>query len=331
VIAIGMNATIDASITDPARTGDPWDVIAVPDELEPTELETILDTTPEVASWYAVAERRVADDSGAATARALDGDLESTSFKIGEGRMLSAANEAVAGHAMLERLGIDVGDQTTVTLSGEPITFTVVGWFATMEDSGEILLFHLDGLRAIEEDAQPSGWFAEAGPGTTTDELRAALGEATQSQATIRIREPFDELDAFRVAFAVITVLVLTVGLVNLAASTMQMMHERTRDVAVLKALGFTPVQVVASVVVGAAALAVASVLLGGLVAIPIYTGLMDTLGVALGVGPGFGVTPGTVTVIGLLVFIIAATAGLAALAARRPARAVVADVLRAE
>jgi putative ABC transport system permease protein len=207
----------------------------------------------------------------------------------------------------------------------------VVGWFATMENSGEILLFHMDGLRVVEEEAQPWGWFAEAGPDTTSAELRTAISEATEGRATLRIREPFDDLDAFQVAFAVITLLVLAVGLANLAASTIQMMQERTRDVAVLKALGFTPVQVVASVVLGAAALAVASVLVGGLLAIPIYTGLMDTLGIQLGVGPGFGVTPGTVAVLALLLFVIVATAGLAALAAQRPARAAVADVLRAE
>jgi len=331
VIAIGMNATIDAITTDPARTGDPWDVLATTDALEPAELEAILDTTPEVANWYSAAQRGVADDHGTITARALGGDLESTSFKIGAGRMLAAADEAVVGHALLDRLGIEVGDRATVTLSGESVTFTVVGWFATMEDSGEILLFHLDGLRNVEANAQPSGWFAEAAPDTTTDELSAALADATNGQATLRILEPFDDLDAFQVAFAIITVLVLMVGLVNLISSTMQMMQERTRDVAVLKAIGFTPRQVITSVVLGASALAVASVLIGGLLAVPLYTGLMDSLGVALGAGPGFGVSPGVVAVIALLAFIVAATAAFAALAARRPARANVADVLRDE
>ncbi len=82
---------------------------------------------------------------------------------------------------------------------------------------------------------------------------------------------------------------------------------------------------------VGAAAIAIASVLVGGLLAIPLYTGLMDTIGTELGVGPGFGVTPETATVIALLLFVIAATASLAGLAAQRPARSSVADVLRAE
>ena len=109
------------------------------------------------------------------------------------------------------------------------------------------------------------------------------------------------------------------------------MMQERTRDVAVLKALGFTPAQVISSVALGATAIAITAVVVGGLLAIPLYTGLMDTLGIELGVGPDFGVTPNTVTVLGLLLFVIVATAGLAALAAQRPARAAVADVLRAE
>ena len=331
VIAIGMNATIDAATTDPARTGDPWDVIAFAGEIAPGELEAVLDATPEVANWYSVAERRVVDDSGEITARALDGDLASTSFKIGGGRMLVGADEAVVGYALLERLAIDVGDQTTLTLSGTRTTFTVVGWFATMEDSGEVLLFHLDGLRTVEEDAQPSGWFAEAPPDTTTEELRAAIDEATNGRAALRIREPFDDLDAFRVAFGIITVLVLAVGLANLIASTIQMMQERTRDVAVLKALGFTPVQVTASVALGAAAIGAIAVAVGGVLAVPLYNGLMDTLGTELGVGPDFGVSPNPVAVIGLLLFVVAATASLAALAAQRPARAAVADVLRAE
>ena len=225
VIAIGMNATIDAATTDPARTGDPWDVIASPQEMESAELEGVLDATPEVASWYSVAERRLVDDSGEITARALDGDLASTSFKIGDGRMLTRPTEAVVGYALLDRLGVEVGDQATVTLSGVPLTFTVVGWFATLEDSGEVMLFHLDDLRGVERDAQPWGWFAEARDGTSIDELRTAIGQATDDRAALRVREPFDDLDAFRVVFAIITLLVLGVGLVNLVASTIQMMQ----------------------------------------------------------------------------------------------------------
>jgi putative ABC transport system permease protein len=207
----------------------------------------------------------------------------------------------------------------------------IVGWFATTEDSGEILLLHMDGLRAVQPDAQPSVWLATADSDTAAGELSSVLADATADRATLRIRETFDELDAFRIAFAVITLLILAVGLSNLVASTMQMMQERIRDVAVLKALGFTPVQVVASVAIGAAALATIAALLGALLAMPIYSGLMDALGVEIGVGPGFGVAPGTIEIIVLLIVVVASTTLLAALAARRPARAAVADVLRTE
>ena len=331
VIAIGFNATLDAATTDPARFGDPWDVVVIPDDIAAAELETVLGSTPEVANWYSVAERRVADRAGTITARALDGDLESTGFVIGDGRMLSAPDEAVVGYAVLDRLGVDVGDTATVTLLGEPITLKIVGWFATTEDSGEILLLHMDGLRAVQPDAQPSVWLATADSDTTAGELSSVLADATADRATLRIRETFDELDAFRIAFAVITLLILAVGLSNLVASTLQMMQERIRDVAVLKALGFTPVQVVASVAIGATALATVAVLLGALLAMPIYSGLMDALGVEIGVGPGFGVAPATIEIIELLILVVATTTLLAAHAARRPARARVADVLRAE
>ena len=40
---------------DPARTGDPWDVVASPQGMDAAELETILDATPEVASWLVIA------------------------------------------------------------------------------------------------------------------------------------------------------------------------------------------------------------------------------------------------------------------------------------
>lgn len=331
VIAIGFNATLDAATTDPARFGDPWDVVVIPDDIEAADLEAALAATPEVAGWYSVAERRVADRAGTITARALSGDLESTGFVIGDGRMLSAPDEAVVGHALLDRLGVDVGDTTTVTLLGEPITLKIVGWFATTEDSGEVLLFDLEGLRSAEPDAQPSVWFATADSDTTAGELSSALADATADRLSLRVRETFDELDAFRVAFAVITLLILAVGLSNLVASTMQMMQERIRDVAILKALGFTPVQVVASVAIGAAALATIAALLGGLLAVPIYNWLMDALGVEIGVGPGFGVDPGTVQIVVFLIVVVASTTILAALAARRPARAAVADVLRTE
>jgi putative ABC transport system permease protein len=159
------------------------------------------------------------------------------------------------------------------------------------------------------------------------DAIAAAL---PRSEVTVEEGE-IGEFDAFRAAFYVITVLVLTVGLVNLLASTALGIHERIHDIAILKALGFTPRQVAISVAVGTAAVAFVAAAIGVPLGLAAAALMLETVGTTGGIGPEFGTGPAALAtaLAALALILLAAAAG--ALAARGAARAQVAEALRAE
>jgi putative ABC transport system permease protein len=140
-----------------------------------------------------------------------------------------------------------------------------------------------------------------------------------------------DVFDAFRVAFYVLSLLVLIVGLLNLIATTTLGIRERMVDIGILKTLGFTPRQVAVSIATGTSALALAAVALGIPLGLLAASATMDLTGSGSGIGPEFGTSPsaGAVAVTAAAIVLLAALVG--ATVARRAARAQVTEVLRAE
>ena len=136
-------------------------------------------------------------------------------------------------------------------MQGGELAVTIVGRYSESEDSGEILQVPLAGLRTIEPDAAPGETFVRATPDTSRATLGAALRTAMGDGARVINADTGDaDLGPFQTAFFVITFLVLLVGLANLVSSTALAVNERTRDLAVLRAVGFTPRQIRTSVAV---------------------------------------------------------------------------------
>ncbi len=96
----------------------------------------------------------------------------------------------------------------------------------------------------------------------------------------------------FRLAMAIMTVLIVAVALAHLAATALGSARERARDTDALRAVGFTGNQIV----VGAATSAALSGICALIVGLPVGWALQQVLGDAItsgvGVGPGAGGSP---------------------------------------
>jgi putative ABC transport system permease protein len=131
-------------------------------------------------------------------------------------------------------------------------------------------------------------------------------------------------------------VLVLVLGLVAAAgvfATMLLHVRERSRDIAILKAVGMSPRQLLAMVMTASAVLGV----IGGLVAMPLgvraYHGLLTSLARQIGTRPppfAFDVLP-PMTLYPLGAMGLAIALAGAFLPARRAARSRVAEILRSE
>jgi putative ABC transport system permease protein len=262
----------------------------------------------------------------------LGGDVADSGFQVKSGRMIAAPGEAIVGYGLLKELGLEVGDRLPLDISGKRLDLLLVGWYSEMEDSGRIAQITLDALRSVEPNADAGGYFAAVAADADAVAVRDAVLNATGGAAKVELVDrSTDELDAFGLAFKMISALVLAVAFVNLVGTTLVSIRERQRDIGVLKTVGFTPNQIGVSVATGAAAYALMAVVIGVPAGLAASAAMHDAVGRATGSGPGFGSSPQASSLVLAAVVIVLGSIILAALAARRAARTSVAEILRAE
>lgn len=333
VVTLGFERTIDRIASDAGLVGDPFDIAIVPNGDSSSRVESALAADPAVRSWFTATDRRASTaDHGTFLARAVGGDIAAAGFVVREGRQVNAPGEAVVGYGLLRRLGLRVGDDLPMTIGGQPITLSIVGWYSVSEDSGEIVQFSLGDLRAIEPGAAAGTYLVRAKDPAEVGELTARLRAAVGDSADVRpVDRSLDELDAFRAVFFVLTGLVLLIGVANLFGTMALAVRERLRDIAVLKTIGFTPAQVMKSVAASAAVLGVAAALIGVPAGLAVQRLLLDEVGRTAGFGPGLGEAPAVAALTVMAAGTIVLTALIGMGAARRTARTEVSTILRTE
>jgi putative ABC transport system permease protein len=247
-------------------------------------------------------------------------------YELAEGRAPEGGDEVVVNRGAAEDGDLAIGDTTTL-LTPEPVEVTIVG-IATfggedglggvtftafdLEDAMTHIAKSPDSVSSISvqgDEGISQAALAERVGEVLPDGLEAATGGDVTQEATDDINEQFlDLLTTFLTLFAGIALLVATFSIYNTFSI---IVAQRTRQAALLRALGAVRGQILRSVVteavvVGALASAVglgAGVLIAGLL-----KGLFDAAGFALPAG-GIVVTGGTAAValaVGMVVTLIA-------------------------
>ncbi len=96
-----------------------------------------------------------------------------------------------------------------------------------------------------------------------------------------------DGVNGVRAVIGALGVLLLVMGLVGLANTLATGVRERRRDFAILKAVGFTPRQVTASILTGATVLSMIALVIGIPLGMWVTMRISDFMGNQLGWGPG--------------------------------------------
>ena len=226
----------------------------------------------------------------------------------------------------------DVGDRLPLELGGRRLDVRIVGRYLDLEDTGELAMITLAGLRKVEPQAEPGAFLVHLRDGADPPAAARGLAATLGPGSPVEVAEAdTDDLDAFGIAFNVVGLLVLAVALVNLFASTTLGVREHVHDIGILKAVGLTPRQVAWSVAVGCGATALAAVLLGVPAGILTARAMNETVGRNTGQGAEFGVGASAPAVVAAALVIVSLAMVVGALVARRAARAPAAEVLRAE
>lgn len=251
-------------------------------------------------------------------------------YRLDQGRAPEGPDEVVVNRGAAEAGGLSLGDRAVVQVPA-PVEVTIVGisTFGDADGLGETTMtaFTLDAAQQLvtRQPATVSSILVEAEAGQDADGLSARIGgllpdgvEAVTGDQLVE--ERLDSLDfltmlrVFLVAFALIAVLVAGLSINNTFSITVA---QRTRELAMLRAVGASSRQVRRMVTLEALTVGVMAALVGVVAGIGV-AGLLK----ALFAGFGFALPTGGLTVAPTAVA-IGVIVGVAAtlLAARAPAR----------
>jgi putative ABC transport system permease protein len=256
------------------------------------------------------------------------------SASLVRGRWLGTSpGEVLLTRKVLDQARLDVGSTFDGVIAGRPLRLHVVGETASL-DFGALLGWST--LTAAAPDAQPDRYLVQLRPGSNPDGFAAAIQAQEPDFLTLTVNRATSSDstgDAINTIMSVLAVVLGLIAAVGVFSTMLLHVRERSRDIAILKAVGMSPRQLVIMVMTSSAVLGV----IGGLVGIPAgvgtYHGLVTQLARGIGLTPppfAFDVLhPTTLYPLGLTGLAIALAGAF--LPARRAARSRVAEILRSE
>jgi hypothetical protein len=326
-------ASLDRLVSSPSRSAVPYDVYIADVTTDALEREGILEHR--LVGDVSLIESAPVDAGGLDLAGHALRDLRgSVDIGIERGRLPRTPDEIALGLRAARDLDVDVGDVVTVRAAGGGARdLAVVGTAVVPPFNGEEMglnaLFTPEGLGASAATSDAfTGAAVEAASGADAAELAGMLEElfeASPQNPPVSVQN-LDQLGRLPGAVAA---LVGSVAVLAIANALVVAVRRRGRDLAVLRAIGFTRRQSGASVVV----MAMTIVALGSLVGVPVGIAIGSTLWRATADGafvlsdPSVRLPHVVLPVVGAVLVALVAAAIPAARAASRRAS----DGLRAE
>ncbi|MFF0447559.1 ABC transporter permease [Streptomyces sp. NPDC004609] len=209
-------------------------------------------------------------------------------YELAEGRAPAASGEVVVNRGAASAGGLEIGD-TTVLRTPEPVQVTVVG-LATFGGEDGMARTTFTGMTLADagkhltaKPGEAASVQVRAGPGTSPRELVRALAPVlpggveaiTGQEATEENRDEISGqfLDLFTTLLLVFSGIVLLVATFSIHNTFAIVIAQRTRENALLRALGASRRQIVGATLAEAAVVAVAAS----------AAGLLGGIGIALG------------------------------------------------
>ena len=264
---------------------------------------------------------------------AYRGDASWVGFVLIHGRWFTAPGEAVAPTAFFTRTGSHVGDTITAWFYGKPASLKLVGEIFDQQGDDILLRTSFDSIPA---NVVAWDYDVQLRPGTDAVAFARAIEEASPTLTTRvntenGIDTAFVLINSVLAGLAFVLALIAASGVFNTVVLNTR---ERWRDLAILKAVGMTPRQVVTMVLVAVAVLGMIGAAAGIPAGIALHRYLVTVMGqIATSTGipdQFFGVFPPevvvTVGVAGVLIALLGAT-----LPATWAARGRIAEVLQAD
>jgi putative ABC transport system permease protein len=267
-----------------------------------------------------------------------DGDFGQTGFEVISGRLPERPGEVGAGTNLFRRSGLSVGDTVEIARGERSLTVTFVGELFDTESTERLFLRgSLDDVAVLDPGATVSRWEIRPDPSVPADRYAEWLTRATAfavGASTLDDSTQDEEFLLFLSVVALLGVVLVSISFGGVFNTVLLETRQRTRELAVLKAIGMAPRQVVAMVVASVVPIG----LVAGLLGVPLGLGFQRAVLSYMGeTFANTNIPERSFDVFGsvLLAVLVLGGLGIAAagawLPAGRAARARIAPVLQAE
>jgi len=187
-------------------------------------------------------------------------------YPLIEGRWFTGPGEAVAPTRLLRQANLHLGDSFSARINGRFIPLRVVGEILDQTNGDLLLRGDWSTLTQADPRAEPAGYEIALQPGVDAERYAGRI-EAQDPSGGLRVGPrqqagkslPFVLISAVIAGLALVLAAIAVAGVFN---TVILDTREQVRDIAILKAVGMAPNQVVSMVV---AAVAVLGLLAGGL------------------------------------------------------------------
>lgn len=323
-IALTCWSTIDGFTSNPGKIGLASAVTVSQGGLDDKQMLALIGQDHQVLASYPGAQfvTLLPGDNGTFIARAMGTSSRPYPFRPVQGRMFHAANEAVAGQGFLDLMHIAVGAWIKPTIDGVPVILHIVGRTIEPDNNGDVLDFGLDALNDAGTAPPQLVYQLVLKPGVSAAAARARLLAESDDQLDVQVvANPASGLRVLQLVIAVSVVLLAVIGLANLLTATVVGMRDHRHEVGVLAALGLTPRQVMATLVVNTMILTAVGVTSGTVAGLVIAPRLIDMQGQTSGIGSGIAVSLGAAAIAEILAAALAIATAAALFLARRTTR----------
>ena len=329
---------IDRSATDllatPFAFGADWDleILETPEDPDAVMQATLAEPVDAVSFQMIVTgtDFTVTGPTGTGLVQplAFDQVVGTTGPVVNEGRPAGAAEDAVLGDAFAEQIGANVGDDIMVEPGGQTYRVSGIGRLSDGDETDDFMVVTMDGLgRLVREGSSIdlAGAFVRVGEADAASKQRLVdLGwqPVTPPSKVSNLAEIGSVPRLLAIALAAL-------GLAGALHALLVAVSRRRRDIAIARALGFTPRQARTAVCWQGAATTGAAIVVG--IPLGILIGRVVWKRVTTGVGAVDLVSVPWLAFAAIPVIALAAVTSAAAIIGRKAARMQPAVVLRSE
>jgi putative ABC transport system permease protein len=255
---------------------------STPATATPTDEQTTALIAAQSGTARFVAERTVdvivAGAGAPVPMTAYRGDSSWLGYPIISGRWLRAPAEAVAPTAFFTRTGHRVGDTISATVDGQDLNLRLVG--EILDSQGDNILLRT-AWGTLPGASEATSYEIQLKPGTDGDHYAGAIQSSTTGLGVdVRgrggVNAAFILINSVLAGLALILTLIALAGVFNTVVLNTR---EKARDIAILKAVGMTPQQVMTMVMASVALVGIFGAAIGIPAGIALHRNILVLMG----------------------------------------------------